>query len=197
MPQSRGLFCLAVTLLLFASVHDPCFALSPTRHALMDRGRVVEVHAPNIIKVKLLSGDRTLSVRLLGVGSPRNRDRVRDLTPEVLLHIRKNRLWEASRIYVASLLKDRVVEIWTRKWDPLDDKNRMLAYLLIPSESGGKLDVNAEIIKNGMGFVTRDYLHVTYTSYRELEEKAKMDRRGIWQGLSCRRVSSLAASRSE
>jgi hypothetical protein len=197
MPRCRGLFCLAFTLLLFGGVRDPCFALSPARYTLLDRGRVVEVCAPNIVKVKLLGRDRLIAVRLLGVGSPRNRDRVKELTPEVLLYIQNNHLWETSRMYVASLLKDRVVEIWTRKWDRLDDKHRTLAYILIPWESAEKMDVNAEIIKSGMGFVTRDYLHVTFTSYRQLEQKAKMERRGIWQGLSCKQVSSLAAGPSE
>lgn len=197
MSRCPGLFCLVVALALFVGLHGPCFALTPTRYALLDRGRVVEVAAPNLVKVKLLNRDRVMLVRLLGVGSPRNRDRVKDLTPEVLLHIRKHNLWEASRMYVASLLKDRVVEIWTRKWDTLDDKRRMLGYVFVPSEAEGKLDVNAEIIRTGMGLVTRDYLHVTYTSYRQLEEKARKERRGIWQGLSGDRVSSLAPSSLE
>jgi len=197
MPRWWGLFCLVITLILVGNFGDPCFAMSSMLYALLDRGCVVEVHAPNIVKVKLLSRDKTISVRLLGVGSPRNRDRVKDLTPEVLSYIRKNNLWEASRTYVASLLKHRVVEIWTRKWNILDDKHRMLGYLFIPSESDRKMDVNAEIIRRGMGFVTRDYLHVTYTTYRQLEEKAKKERRGVWQGLSERRVSSLEVSTSQ
>jgi endonuclease YncB( thermonuclease family) len=43
--------------------------------------------------------------------------------------------------------------------------------------------VNAEIIKKGFGFVTRDYVHVTFADYKRLEQEARQNRLGIWRGL--------------
>jgi len=184
-----GFFIVGVLAVVLCGTTGPGHALSPTRYTLMDRGRVVEVDSANIVRVRLNTQERVVTVRLLGVGSPRNRDRVRDLRPEVLSHIRSTELWEASRNYVKDLLRERGVEIWTRKWDRYDDKERLLAYILIPSATGPALEVNAEIIRNGMGFVTRDYLHVTFATYRQLEEEAKKNRKGIWEALPMGRIS--------
>lgn len=194
MPRSKGwgtsfLVVAILALVLSGIAAVPANALSPTRYALKDRGRVLEVDSANIIRVRLNTREQVVTVRLLGVGSPRNRDRVRDLHAEVLSHIRKTDLWETSRNYVKALLKDREVEIWARKWDQYDDKERLLAYILIPSGSGPPVEVNAEIIRNGMGFVTRDYLHVTFATYRQLEEEAKKNRKGIWEALPPGRIS--------
>jgi endonuclease YncB( thermonuclease family) len=151
----------------------------------------VDVEAPNLLKVKMLDRDATVTIRLLGVGSPRNRDRTRHLSPEVLVYIRKHGLWETSRSYVRSLLDKKIVEVWARKWDRLDDKSRLLAYVMIPNQADEPLDVNGEIIRNGLGLVTRDYVHVTFVNYKFLEDDAKKKRRGMWKGLSISRVSSL------
>jgi endonuclease YncB( thermonuclease family) len=139
----------------------------------------------------MVGRENLVVARLLGVGSPRNKDRVKDLGPEGLTYIRRHDLWETSRNYVRSLLGDRVVEVWTRKCDRFDDKDRLLVYILIPDELGKPLDVNAEIIRKGLGFVTRDYVHVTFVGYRNLEHEAREHRRGIWGVLSKGRVSSL------
>ncbi len=151
----------------------------------------MEVVAPNLVKIKMMEQGRILTVRLLGVGSPRNRDRIKAMEPAVLSYIQRNDLWEESRRYVESLLEGKVVEVWTRKWDRFDDKNRLLAYLMIPNGSTEPLDVNAHIIKNGFGLVTRDYVHVTFTEYRHLEKDAMRNRRGIWRGLTMDRYSLL------
>jgi endonuclease YncB( thermonuclease family) len=190
MSWFRGLFGAAVVVVLSAGMLEACWALS-TRYALYGRAKVVEVEAPNLLKVKMLDRDATVTIRLLGVGSPRNRDRTKHLSPEVLLYIRKNSLWDISRSYVRSLLDKKTVEVWARKWDRFDDKNRLLAYILIPNQADKPLDVNAEIIRSGLGFVTRDYVHVTFVNYKFLEEEAKRMRRGIWKSLSSGRLSSL------
>jgi endonuclease YncB( thermonuclease family) len=127
----------------------------------------------------------------LGVGSPRNRDRIKGLDHEIITYIQKNGLWDESRKYVQSLVQGKLVEVWTRKWDRLDDKNRLLAYLLVPNGGPGPLDVNGEIIRNGLGFVTRDYVHVTFADYKRLEDDARKNRRGVWRGLPMDRYSSL------
>lgn len=189
MSWSRGLFA-AVVVVLSVGVLEGCWAFS-TRYALYGRAKVVDVEAPNLLKVKMLDRDATVTIRLLGVGSPRNRDRTKHLSPEVLFYIRNNDLWEISRSYVRSLLDKKVVEVWTRKWDRFDDKNRLLAYVLIPNQADEPLDVNGEIIRSGLGFVTRDYVHVTFVNYKFLEDDAKKKRRGIWKSLSSGRISSL------
>lgn len=190
MSWFKGLFGAAVVVTLWVGALGASWAFS-TRYALYGRAKVVSVEAPNLLKVKMLDADATVTIRLLGVGSPRNRDRAKHVSPEVLLYIRKNDLWDISRSYVRSLLDKKTVEVWARKWDRLDDKNRLLAYIMIPNQADEPLDVNGEIIRNGLGFVTRDYVHVTYVNYKLLEEDAKKRRRGIWKGLSISRVSSL------
>jgi endonuclease YncB( thermonuclease family) len=105
------------------------------------------------------------------------------------MYIQENGLWETSRGYVRSLLNGKVVEVWTRKWDRYDDKNRLLAYIRIPADRENPVDLNGEIIRNGMGFVTRDYVHVTFADYRDLEDDARRHQRGIWKGLTWKQVS--------
>jgi endonuclease YncB( thermonuclease family) len=190
MSWCRGLFGVAVVVMLTVGMLGISWAFS-TRYALYGRARVLDVEAPNLLKVKMVDRDATVTIRLLGVGSPRNRDRTKHLSPEILLYIRKNGLWEMSRSYVRSLLDKKIVEVWARKWDRLDDKSRLLGYVVIPNQSDQPLDVNGEIIRNGLGFVTRDYVHVTFVSYKSLEEDARKNRRGIWKSLSSGRVSSL------
>jgi endonuclease YncB( thermonuclease family) len=190
MAKPGAVAAFVVLLIIAIVVPEQSSALGP-RHASSGRAEVVEVVAPNLVKIRMKDHDRTLTVRLLGVGSPRNRDRVKALEPEVLAYIQTKDVWEESRRYVESLLGGKVVEVWTRKWDRFDDKNRLLAYLMIGSGSGDSVDVNANIIKNGLGFVTRDYVHVTFSEYRQLEKDAMRNRRGMWRALTMDRFSSL------
>jgi len=158
---------------------------------LYGQAHLVDVEAPNLLKLRMLGQDQVVTVRLLGVGSPRNRDRIKGLDHDVQSYIRKKDVWESSREFVRSLLEGKAAEIWTRKWDKYDDKNRLLAYVLIPGVPGKPLDVNAEIIRKGLGFVTRDYVHVTFVGYKNLEDDARKNRRGLWAALSEGRLSLL------
>jgi len=191
MRASGGLIGLAAVLLLLVWATGLSWG-SSSRHELYGHGRLVDVEAPNIVKLRMVGRDNLVTARLLGVGSPRNRDRIKDLGPQGISYIQRHQLWEASRNCVKSLVDQRVVEVWTRKWDKHDDKNRLLVYLLIPDESGRQVDVNAEIIRRGLGFVTRDYVHVTFVGYKNLEDAAREHRLGIWGVFSKDRVSSLA-----
>ncbi len=182
MVNARGLLGALVVLIFVAGVLEADCGLGP-RHTLNGQGRVLEVVAPNLLTVKLVNTNRVLHIRLLGVGSPRNRDRIKNLDREVITFIRKNALWDESRKHVESLVEGKLVEVWTRKWDRVDDKNRLLAYILVPNGGSKPVDVNAEIIKKGFGFVTRDYVHVTFADYKRLEQEARKNRLGIWRGL--------------
>lgn len=188
MALARSLVWVCVVLFVVWIMPTLSWGFGP-RYSYYGKARLGEVEAPNVLKMKMLDGDRTVSLRLLGVGSPRNRDRIKNLGPNVLLYIQKNDLWEASREYVRSLIGGKVVEVWTRKWDRLDDKHRLLAYIRIPIDRESALDLNGEIIRNGMGFVTRDYVHVTFAGYRDLEDNARKNHRGIWKGLAWSQVS--------
>lgn len=192
MVSPRQLLAVAVVVLTFfvGALKAHC-GLGP-RYTSHGRGHVLEVTAPNLLKIKLVNQDRILHVRLLGVGSPRNRDRIKTLGREVITYIQKNGLWDESRKYVESLLQGKLVEVWTRKWDRVDDKNRLLAYVFVPNGGSKPLDVNAEIIRKGLGFVTRDYVHVTFADYKRFEQEARKNRRGIWRGLSIDRYSLLS-----
>lgn len=190
MPTSRGLFGLSVVLLVVLGFLSSSWAMSP-RYILYGQARLVSVEAPNLLKLRMLEQDRVVTVRLLGVGSPRNKDRIKGLDHEVLSYIRKNDIWESSRGFVRSLLDGHTAEVWTRKWDKYDDKNRLLAYVLVPGVSGKPLDVNAEIIRKGLGFVTRDYVHVTFVGYKSLEDDARKNRRGLWSALPEGRLTAL------
>lgn len=187
----RGvLFCTSAIVLALAVMVASSWASSP-RYRFYDEARVLEVQGPNLLKLKLLSRDQVVVIRLLGVGSPRNRDRIRGLSSDILSFIHTNQLWEVSRRFVREMLSDKVVEVWARRWNQFDEKGRLLAYVLVPSRTDEPLDLNGEIIRKGLGFVTRDYVHVTFVRYKNLEEEARRHRRGIWRGLSLGRVSSL------
>lgn len=188
MSRARVLFSTVVTVVIFCSVPYFSWGFGP-RYVLYGKARLAEVEAPNVLKMRMLDDSRTIPLRLLGVGSPHNRDRARGLSSTVLSFIMKNDMWEESRSYVRSLTGDRVVEVWTRKWDRYDDKRRLLAYIKIPMNKEPSVDLNGEIIRNGMGFVTRDYVHVTYAGYREFEEDARKNHRGIWRSLTSHRAS--------
>ena len=190
MKLRRGLFGMAALLCAFVLTDGVCSATSPRYESFGD-ARMVEVQGPNLLKLRLLKQDQVITVRLLGVGSPRNRDRVRGLNTEILSYIRMNQVWQTSREFVRSLLSDKVVEVWVRRWNQFDEKGRLLAYVLVPSPAERPLDLNGEIIRKGLGFVTRDYVHVTFVHYKSLEEDARRHRRGLWQGLPLGRVSSL------
>ncbi len=183
--------CLWVLLIAFVSGPVCSWATSP-RYAFYDEARVLEVLGPNLLKLKLVKRDKVVVVRLLGVGSPRNRHRVRGLESQILSYIHTNRLWETSRSFVRSRVNNRVVQLWARRWDRFDEKNRLLAYVMIPTDSDESEDLNGEIIRKGLGFVTRDYVHVTFAHYRQLEEEARKSRRGMWQGLSIGKMTSLS-----
>jgi len=162
------------------------------RHPLYGRGRLLQVDSPNVLVLRMADRDEIVTVRLLGVGSPRNKDRLKDLGPKGSWFIADNHLWDLSRAYVESLVKGKVVEVLTRRWNRFDEKRRLLAYVITRNFIGEPVDVNGEIIRNGMGFVTRDYVHVTFADYRRLEEEARLNRRGLWRGLVGSQLSHLA-----
>jgi endonuclease YncB( thermonuclease family) len=178
-----------VLVFLVLACFQTASALGP-RHDLFGSGRVVDVEAPNLLKIKLQNKDKIITVRLIGVGSPKNRERLKGLGQDVQNFIFKFDVWEQSRDYVKSLLQNKTVQVWTRKWDSYDEKHRLLAYVRIPAQEGDPVDLNGEIIRNGMGFVTRDYVHVTFADYRSFEQDAKKHSRGIWRGISTKRISS-------
>lgn len=190
MSKHGGLLWVVTLLFSLFLAAETSWAMSP-RYTLVGLAQVEAIEGPNLLRVRLKGQNRVITVRLLGVGSPRNRERIRTLEREVVSYILKNDLWEASRDYVRSLVKERTVEVWARKWDRLDEKNRLLAYLMIPKGQEEPVDVNGEIIKSGLGLVTRDYVHVRFAGYRLLERDARKNRRGIWRALSLGRVSSL------
>jgi len=177
--------------LLLATSWCRAEVLTSPRHELYGHCRVLSVETPNVLKVKMLERREVVTIRLLGVGSPRNRIRLSHLSSQVLCHIRDHGLWEKSRGYVESLLKDREAQVWVRKYDRRDDKKRLLGYIFLEDESNRPVDLNGEMIREGLGFVTRDYVHVTYATYKRLEDEARGQRRGMWLGLPMAHVSSL------
>jgi endonuclease YncB( thermonuclease family) len=187
--HTGGMHGIRLWILLFAIVllqphlSDGTWA-SSSRMALYGRAGVVSVESANLVTLKIIGNGKVVSARLVGVGSPLNRDRRRGLDRHVINFIDRNEVWEQSKNYVQSLIRNRTVEVWVRRDGWYDEKNRLLAYLVIPSAKVDSVDVNAEIIKNGLGFVTRDFLHVTYAEYKRFEDEARKYRRGLWRCLS-------------
>lgn len=189
--MSRSSKAVGIFILLFMvfTCFQTASALGP-RHDLFGSGRVVDVEAPNLLKIKLQDRDKIVTVRLIGVGSPKNKERLKGIGRDVQSFIFKFDVWEQSRDYVKSLLHNKTVQIWARKWDSYDEKHRLLAYVRIPAQEGDPVDLNGEIIRKGMGFVTRDYVHVTFADYRSFEQDAKKNSRGMWRGTSIDKISS-------
>jgi len=164
------------------SLRDCACATSP-RLMLHGRAKIHAVESVNLCTLRMVDTDQIVAVRLVGVGSPLNRDRLKSADPALVRHIREKRLWRSASDSLESLLGGKVIEVWTRKWDRFDDKKRLLVYLKAPGPWGELVDVNGEIIRRGLGFVTRDYVHVTFAEYKLLEQEARVDRRGFWAGL--------------
>jgi endonuclease YncB( thermonuclease family) len=184
-------FAVSVLVVCLVALCAAWAAAEDVRHASYGRARLLDVESPNVLVLRMADRNETVTVRLLGVGSPRNKDRLKDLGPEGPRFVANHHLWDVSRAYVKSLLDGRVAEVRVRRWNKFDEKRRLLAYVLIPNFASEPVDVNAEIIRNGMGFVTRDYVHVTFADYKRLEEDARTHRRGLWGCLVGSRVSRL------
>jgi endonuclease YncB( thermonuclease family) len=164
--------------------------LSP-RLKFFDEATLAFVEKANIVRIRLNKRRDIIYARLIGVGSPEYGPRLEDYGPSLEEYIDRNDYSEKARIFVQKLLEGKTFEVWTRKYGPLDSKRRLLAYLKAPDDKGETIDVNASVIKNGMGFVARDYVHVTYARYRRLEYWARKSQLGIWKGLE-RKISSSA-----
>src|SRR4030042_1984346 len=100
-PRRSAVGALAVCLVtLLAS----CAFAIDVRHAVYGRARLIQVESPNVLVLRMADRDETVTVRLLGVGSPKNKDRLKDLGPEGSWFIANHQLWDASRAYIKSLL---------------------------------------------------------------------------------------------
>jgi endonuclease YncB( thermonuclease family) len=184
----RLAFAVSFCVLALICLTRPASAFSP-RYELLGKAELAEVESSNLLRFRMADQKRTATVRLLGVGSPNNRDRVKGLNVHVTSYIKDTDFSGTSREYVRSLLEGTIVEIWARKFDQYDEKHRLLVYVRIPAKDR-EIDLNGEIIRNGMGFVTRDYVHVTFVDYRRFEEEARRNHRGLWRGLLRTSLSS-------
>jgi hypothetical protein len=163
--------------------------LSP-RHEFFDKATLAGVKRANIVRLRLKERRVTIYARLIGVGDPTYEPRLEDFGPSLKDFVERNRYRRRAKQFVQKLLHGKTIEVWTRKYAALDSKRRLLAYLKIRGSKDRVLDVNAHIIKNGMGFVARDYVHVTYARYKKLENKAREANLGLWKGLEKRIGSS-------
>lgn len=191
MTFSPRFFAVLLTFVLITSHTALAGELSP-RLKFFDKATLAFVEKANIVRIRLNNRRDIIYARLIGVGSPEYGPRLEDFGPSLEEYIERNDYSEKARIFVQKLLEGKTFEVWTRKYGPLDSKRRLLAYLKAPDDKGETIDVNASIIKNGMGFVARDYVHVTYARYRKLEYWARKSKLGIWKGLE-RKISSNAS----
>ncbi|MEW6533755.1 MAG: thermonuclease family protein [Thermodesulfobacteriota bacterium] len=182
MARCSVVVALMLGLCLAESLDNSAFATSP-RLMLYGRAKIHLVESVNLCTLRMVDTGQVVAVRLVGVGSPLNRDRLKSADPALVRHIRQKRLWQSASNSLETLLHGKVIQVWSRKWDRHDDKKRLLVYLKVPNSSGEFMDVNGEIIRRGLGFVTRDYVHVTFAEYKLLEQEARVDRRGFWAGL--------------
>ncbi|MFH1946282.1 MAG: thermonuclease family protein [Acidobacteriota bacterium] len=111
----------------------------------------------------VLDGDET--VRLLGIDTPEldhPNDSVRQFAQE-------------AKDYVKSLVLDRNVRL-EHEWERRDEYGRTLAYVFLPD---GRL-LNAEILKNGYGFVYTRKVYSRTEEFRGLERDAREAGIGLW-----------------
>lgn len=182
MARCSVVVALMLGLCLAGSLDNSAWATSP-RLMLYGRAKLHLVESVNLCTLRMVDTGQVVAVRLVGVGSPLNRDRLKSADPALVRHIRQKRLWQSASNALESLLHGKTIDVWIRKWDRYDDKKRLLVCLKVPDQSGAPVDVNGEIIRRGLGFVTRDYVHVTFAEYKLLEQEARVDRRGFWAGL--------------
>jgi micrococcal nuclease len=111
----------------------------------------------------VLDGEET--VRLLGIDTPEMdhpNDSVRQFAQE-------------AKDYVKSLVLDRNVRL-EYEWERRDEYGRTLAYVFLPD---GRL-LNAEIIRNGYGFVYTRKVYSRTEEFRGLEGDAREAGVGLW-----------------
>lgn len=112
--------------------------------------------------IELLSGER---VRYIGIDAPEMRPTVEPWAKEAT---------EANREMVERQMVRLVLDVEER-----DRYGRLLAYVYVDD-----IFVNAELVRTGLATVLFYWPNVKHEDYfRELEEQAREERRGIWSGL--------------
>lgn len=120
--------------------------------------------------IKVIDGDTSVldgeeTVRLLAIDTPEMdhpNDSVRQFAEE-------------AKDYVKSMVLDRNVRL-EHEWERRDEYGRTLAYVFLPD---GRL-LNAEILKNGFGFVYTRSLYSRTEEFRGLEQEAREAGTGLW-----------------
>lgn len=177
----RAVIIIAI-LLGFIGQQNPVSAETP-RRIFFDKATLVSVEEGNIVRLNLKEKRVTVLARLIGVGAPDHMERLDDFGPSFRTFLKRRNYTQKARRFVKKILQGKTIEVWTRKHSALDSQRRLLVCLKVPDGNDGLMDVNAHVIKKGMGFVARDYVHVTYARYKRLERQARMAGLGIWRGL--------------
>ncbi len=170
----------AAIVLVWMQFDMPVRAAGPSG-VLYARAKVEEVLSPVEIKAKLLENKRVVKVRLQGLRSTTAKGKDRSSALRSRGDLRQG-VYESASNYLKSAVEGKVVELWTKKGGRWDEKNRLVACVLVRNFFGEALEVNDELIKQGLCLVTREYLHTTFAKYKLLEQEAKRNRKGIWRG---------------
>lgn len=131
------------------------------------QGICTKVFDGDTIKVRI-EGTKTLyrKVRLIGVDTPE------------MDHPYKNgqRLAKEAKSFAEKMvLRKRVILEFD--WEKEDKYRRLLAYVFLPD---GRM-LNAEIIKQGYGFVYTRFPFRYMDEFRRYEREAREKRRGLWK----------------
>lgn len=169
----------AAMVLVWMQCDLPVRAAGPSE-VLYARAKVEEVLSPVEIKARLLENKRVVKVRLQGLSSTEAKGKGRSdaLGSRGDPH---QGVYESASNYLKSAVEGKVVELWTKKGGRWDEKNRLVACVLVRNFFGEALEVNDELLKQGLCLVTREYLHTTFAKYKLLEQEAKRNRKGIWR----------------
>ncbi len=198
MTTTRRIAILAMIISLGSQTGTPLWGAGRSE-VFYAHARVGEIISPVELKVQLLSGKRTVTVRLQGLSSPNAGQRVNSI-PASYTPARQKNISAAATEFVKSTLAGKVVELWTRKGGWWDDKNRLLACVRVRNFLDEVVDVNGELVKRGLCLVSREYLHSTFARFKLLEEDAKRTRRGMWHVPESKKVSEAdraAGSRNQ
>lgn len=129
---------------------------------------VTEVIDGDTLWVKI--GDKSEKIRLLQINAPEISN------PNIPMG-------KPAAEFARNFLEGKKVILEYDK-EPRDQYGRLLCYVSVLDDSGNRICLNEELIRNGMAKVVRygsNVLH--YDDYKKLEQEAKQQNLGIWQDI--------------
>jgi micrococcal nuclease len=113
----------------------------------------------------------TTRIRLLGIDTPET-----EKSPKGAMYYGA----EASKFTSKTALGQEVTVVMDKLSKPRDKYNRLLAFIRF---ADGRI-LNEELVSQGFAYADTRFAHSYYKEYIQLEETAKKEKKGLWNGIT-------------